>query len=722
MDPPSNAVSSPDSLGYSAFPGTLKTATKPRRPCDACRKRKSRCEIPEGETICVLCRFHNQICLFKENPQPRKRRKVSEPSPGESSSANVARNGSLSNATPLDPSADGTAPMAFGERRTPTAYIRQETPIDNYANLKGPSLLKKTLGLQSHRHSKILGSTSEFEPSLLSLPAFGTKEEISIGPVSLRKVTAIDCFQLMSDTSTVSYADEIRDLDTIESIVAPHGRELIRLYFRIVHPTYPILHKKVYLEKYERTHREFSPPLLAAVYLLAVNWWSYSSDLALLPKPDIETLESIALRTMSYVVSRPKLSTIQAGLLLLQRPEGESWALTGKLVALGQDLGLHLDCTKWRIPAWEKGLRKRLAWGLFMQDKWGALVHGRPSHITYDDWLVKHVNETDFPERAADEDEEEGSTEVEKGRVLFSEMIKLTEILTTVLSQFYTLRADEEFRAREHEGGRWILEKAKPIQLALREWFAQLPESLRMEQVKMRKLNSTGYLYLAYYTTEITLHRRIVRALQHEKDLSLVQICRNAAQARLSSVTEFVKSLRPEHLQSFWYWASKYCFAIVGTFISLLWATSLRQEEADAYKEKLEEYRWTLRLSSKSAEILDRAASMLATSTGVLVKAIPAKSAADDDNEYEGSTPGDAESEDTGGRDWAAEAGLSDVSMQASPTNYTEGHFDMMWQGFNIPPGGSTFQGNEQFTPGTGEDDKYTSFMRGDPSDLERYH
>jgi hypothetical protein len=105
---------------------------------------------------------------------------------------------------------------------------------------------------------------------------------------------------------------------------------------------------------------------------------------------------------------------------------------------------------------------------------------------------VKPLSEADFPERAQDEDDSEGSTEVEKGRVLFCEMIKLTEILTLILSQFYTLRAEEEFRSREHEGGRWVLERAKPIQLALKEWFTQLPDCLKMEHVKMRKLNSTG--------------------------------------------------------------------------------------------------------------------------------------------------------------------------------------------------------------------------------------
>lgn len=58
----------------------------------------------------------------------------------------------------------------------------------------------------------------------------------------------------------------------------------------------------------------------------------------------------------------------------------------------------------------------------------------------------------------------------------------------------------------------------------------------------------------------------------------------------------------------------------MGTFISLLWVTSLDNEEADSYKANLDEYRWTLRLSSRSAEFLERAISMLATSTGVLMK------------------------------------------------------------------------------------------------------
>jgi hypothetical protein len=46
------------------------------RPCDACRRRKSRCVIQEGAALCVLCEFHKQECTFVQSPLPRKRKVV----------------------------------------------------------------------------------------------------------------------------------------------------------------------------------------------------------------------------------------------------------------------------------------------------------------------------------------------------------------------------------------------------------------------------------------------------------------------------------------------------------------------------------------------------------------------------------------------------------------------------------------------------------------------
>lgn len=54
------------------------TRTRKDRPCDACRRRKSKCVIHEAQSACVLCKFHKQECTFVQSPQPRKRKLVVE--------------------------------------------------------------------------------------------------------------------------------------------------------------------------------------------------------------------------------------------------------------------------------------------------------------------------------------------------------------------------------------------------------------------------------------------------------------------------------------------------------------------------------------------------------------------------------------------------------------------------------------------------------------------
>ncbi|RVX66510.1 hypothetical protein B0A52_09795 [Exophiala mesophila] len=595
--------------------GTSTPTSRPDRPCDACRRRKSRCVIESDASSCVMCQFHKQSCTFVEDAAPRRRKPTNQSSVADSSMGPAAglarqrRSGS-----------DGNGYAA--PRRESADSLRTGPGVDDYANLQGESLLKKTLGLQNHRYAKYIGPTDEHDFALLDLRLYDDiKGESPADQGSFRKVGPNEFFHQYADADSPNHFREVEELDNIERIVAPHGEALIRLYFRIVHPSFPILHKKVYLEKYARTHREFSPPLLAAVYILALNWWSYSSELAKLNKPDVAELEDIAYRTLQDVSYRAKLSTVQAGLLLLQRPNSnQGWQLTSQLVAIGQDLGLHLDCSNWRVPAWEKGLRKRLAWALFMQDTWSALIYGRPPHISMTNWAVHPVISSDFPESAADEDGEDGSTEVEKGRTLFSAMITLTKMLAEVLEALYSLKAENEVKS-SYDTTKAILERAKPIQLKLRSWYADMPEALRMDATRVGKLSSVGYLHLAYFATEITLHRRVIRSLDHNTDPYMIQICRSAAKARLISAMDFFNRLKPEHLQSFWYFASKFNFALIGTFAGLCFVTSVTQEEAEFYQRRLQEYRWTLRVSNKSAEFLEIASGILESAVGALLKA-----------------------------------------------------------------------------------------------------
>jgi len=515
------------------------------------------------------------------------------------------------------------------------------------ANFGGVTLLKRTLGLQLDRYSQYIGPTTDFEPSLINLSPFDPHDESLLARGALRKVSEDDTFLMLPDHTTPGHERMAEDVDEIERIVAPNGRRLVDLYFRVVHPAFPIVQKTVFYEKYEKSFREISPPLLAAIYVLAINWWDEDEELTTQPRPNVRQLERLVRLTLADSMYRPKLSTVQAGLVLSQRPEGDQWAPTAQLVAIGQELGLHLDCSNWKIPPWERGLRKRLAWALYMQDRWGALVHGRPSHIFSANWAVQPLSPNDFQDVEWDEDDVEERAEIECGRVLFVQMVQLSQILAEILETFYTLQAMQTVSNAGPQGTQLVLALAKPIQLKLKEWYSALPAAIRMDSslststAPTSRLSSIGYLHLAYFATEITLHRRIIRSLaasdaaghpsqpgaspvQTGNDLAYIQhICRSAAKARLISAMDFVNRLTPSHLRSFWYFASKTNFALIGTFGSLLWATSPGREEAEWYRRRLGEYRWTLSVSSKPGEckgLTEFAMGMLDISTGLLKK------------------------------------------------------------------------------------------------------
>ena len=121
-----------------------------------------------------------------------------------------------------------------------------------------------------------------------------------------------------------------------------------------------------------------------------------------------------------------------------------------------------------------------------------------------------------------------------------------------------------------------------------------------METTKVLKLNSVGYLRLAYVATEITLHRRILLTLSSATDPQLYRICRSVAHERFMFAIDFVQSLKPQHLSSFWYFASPQNFALIGVFGTLLLSTASTPEEADFYRTRLREYRWILKINSEN--------------------------------------------------------------------------------------------------------------------------
>lgn len=366
--------------------------------------------------------------------------------------------------------------------------------------------LGETIGLQRSQHCRYIGPTTPYDSRIIGLAQFDKRNESSFNLGTLRRVTNNECFLMLSDDTTREYGDEVEALRAVEQIVAPHGPALLDLYFRVVHPSFPVIQKQLYIERHRSGDQQLSPSLLAGIYILALNWWSSDPRLAPLPKPDVRKLEALASKWLASSMQRPKLSTIQAGLLLLQRPDADSWSLTTQLVAIGQELGLHLDCSNWSIPPWERGLRKRLAWALYMQDKWSSLIHGRPSHIFSANWAVKPNSEEDYEDERltnspTENSPKEDKAEEERGQTHFAQMIALTRIMAEVMDTFYTQVAISDFETAGKNSTRLILERAKPVQIKLKDWFAKLPASCKMDSSNGVRLSPNGKQLLVSRTT-----------------------------------------------------------------------------------------------------------------------------------------------------------------------------------------------------------------------------
>ncbi|KAG7810412.1 hypothetical protein KL921_002907 [Ogataea angusta] len=571
------------------------------KPCDHCRRRKIKCVMVPDSNTCKMCQNKGMKCTFIDASTGGTKRSFSSPE-------NDAKRHKFEDPSIVPP---------------PNVPLRETLPIKDYATMQGHSLLKKTLSLQYPRSSFYVGPTSIYDRLFLENVVLDKIDQFQLNKAySIRKVANDVQFTLRDDFTEDLYEKSEWDVDSVERYVAPHGQKLIDLYFRTVHPSFPILHKKVVLEKYSRTHREFGAPLLAALYCLAIQWWDYDPHLSQFPKPNVVSLHKFALKTFSDVIQRPKLSAVQAGLLLLQcRSSGSqdnNWLLCSQVVALAEELGLGLDCANWRLPRWERGLRKRLAWAVYVQDKWSSLVESRPSHIIEGkNWQVQMVASEDFPDKGDADQQKDGSADYENGEALFRQLITLSQILSEILDAFYTMHSIETVTTIDE-----VLKLAKPLQLKLRNWYHSLPETLQMNTLKPRKFNSNGYLQLAYFATEITLHRRIISALHAQKDEcqpELVRVCRSAAQARLTASIEFTRNLKPEHIQSFWQSAAVNNFALIGIFATILYVTSDSTEEANGFKQQLFDYRWILKINSKSFDIAGEALSKI----DGLIKNIP---------------------------------------------------------------------------------------------------
>ena len=318
-------------------------------------------------------------------------------------------------------------------------------------------------------HGSHVGYTTELEPMLFDIsrssgtPSWGA---------NYQKSDDRNAFLTFGDDGQSN--PQASSTQAVERLVGSNGPLLLQHYQTAISRSFPIIEDSS-LSPAQR--KNLDPALLCAIYTVSASSPGFVPDKK---KPlDVHQLEDLALSLMTDSLNKPTLSTIQAGLLLMQRSDIDTKTLNTQMVSAIFELGLYLDCSSWTLSDDEKGLRKRLAWSVYMQDQWCSLTHGRPSLISKAHWAVQDLYDDDF---GITEDSSEATLDERKrGQECFCEMVALTEILSSILDTFYTQMAIQEYDAAGENGTRLILERAKPIQMKLKDWFTQLPKTLKID-------------------------------------------------------------------------------------------------------------------------------------------------------------------------------------------------------------------------------------------------
>lgn len=268
----------------------------------------------------------------------------------------------------------------------------------------------------------------------------------------------------------------------LNRILAGQTDVLIELYFRVVHPSYPIVDSAAFLG-HCRNEQVLDPLLLAAVCLLGSEYWQEPAPAKNFARPDFAGLVRFMNGLQFDSNRRRSLETLQAGLLLLQLPERQTWEDVVRVVEEGYELGVYSESAAADTMSMKSVLSRRVAWACYIQDKWGALMYGQNCLLEPASWNVRPLTSKDLEDATADEqDSTDSGSRARCGNnvpcavnEVFFEMIKLADIIVDILFTCKGQSRSSVDETNRKQSTRLLLMDVKPVQMKLKRWYASLP-------------------------------------------------------------------------------------------------------------------------------------------------------------------------------------------------------------------------------------------------------
>ncbi|ANB15605.1 Dal81p [Sugiyamaella lignohabitans] len=569
-----------------------------QRPCDYCRHRKMRCEMVNG-SVCTQCQQKNMKCTFLN--QPLKRNRPALLQPGEAKRSFRGKQDSLADSR-LDTNGQmRSSIMSFDSPsstdRPPTSGSMIEVPpmepppqVEALLEEEEPPLIP-----DGYHSAALLGFSGDQDPFLLQYYNYNNKDQTyHFIKHAIRRVSDNHAFPVQflafNDERGHSVEDErAAQLDKIDRLAGKFEVQLLALYFRFVHPTYPIVDKMIFYRDYYYSKKSINPGLLSGLLALSCVWWKYDSVLCVnsIPPGLSEELYAECAKAVDRDIKYPSLSTVQALLLLLQKrllmdQTAETYAVNidvSRLIAVAHNIGLHLDCSSWNIPPSTKRLRTKLWATIYIMEKWTSVNLGRPSLLTNANSNVDLYNSDDASEQ------------------LFVHLGRLTAILEAIIQELYSIR----FAEGQYYNTRDTQQKVDHFFRAIEAWRSDLPEDVKDMQCALPgQFCKNGTLHLAALTIEILLHRIRLRPIC--STLAEYPRYREHAAETIQRVIQFTLEITHSHLHAFWYSMTRLNFSTIAHFVFYFHLTSPNPQEYGETRDTLRKWLWALRVLSQGWE------------------------------------------------------------------------------------------------------------------------
>ncbi|KAG7835358.1 hypothetical protein KL942_005372 [Ogataea angusta] len=553
------------------------------RPCDRCRKRKSGCVI-DGEPPCQLCAKFNLRCEFTDKAPPVNRHKLAQ--------KNEVDVSPVAELEPVDPMA--------GVTYTDDADVLEKTfdpkTLERRNSLHADQLIpdaeiwNELFGLivGSNQYSSVAIAspvTTRDDDEHSSIDAFKKYQNVYlyksgyIDPVvqhlsknlestkpkecHMRKVAQVGIpeYVLFSRKPTNYDVPGINSL--IQQLFSPHIPKLMVLFLKHVNSYFPVFSRGRFNTFAKQDTKVFPSALFGSLLAVTADWWHRHPELSLMECPAVESLVSATRATILSETSNPCYGTLQSCLLLSQKLTLESVELdaTQELSLLSvafticQSMGINVECRHWNIPDWEKRVRRRLWWTLFVQEKWLSTSLGRASLISKEAWNLSLVDGADF----AFYPDSWGSQEQHEYEV---RIFSLVVSVTMVIDGLGDLNIPPLIPAYD---------RAKALLQRIDTLRNENSEIFNLDQI-LSGGRSAAALVVATLTAKVLIYSALLRLMETEsrEDQGARPRIEQECLALTSEALEILGRLRPHHFESFWYSWSRFNFATIANFFLLV--------------------------------------------------------------------------------------------------------------------------------------------------------